>query len=220
MRSKQTAYSAFVFDLDGTLVDSRPAIEKAAQLAISAVAPAYKGCCVTTAIGPPIRTMFQQLAEEFDPTTLDRLVAAFRIAYDMETCLETPAYAGVQEMLSRISSSGATSYVLTNKPWAPTHRILAHLGLDQHLREVLTPDAPTTPFVSKTEGLRSFLKQHRLAATEVVMVGDSYDDALAASACGVTFAAALYGYGGLHKIADKKNWLIIECPQDILLYLS
>ena len=220
MRSERNTYSSFVFDLDGTLVDSRLAIEKAAQRAISSVVPAYQGRCITAAIGPPIRTMFQQMAEELDPPTLDRLVAAFRIAYDMEACLETPAYAGVPEMLKRISARGATSYVLTNKPWTPTRRILAHLDLDQYLREVLTPDAPTAPFVSKTEGLSSFLQRHQIAATDVVMVGDSCDDALAASTCGVAFAAALYGYGGLHKVADKKNWLIIECPQDILLYLS
>lgn len=221
MRSKQTTYSAFVFDLDGTLVDSRPAIEKAAQLAFSSVAPAYKGRCITTAIGPPIRTMFQQVVKELDSTTLDRLVTAFRMEYDAKACLETPFYAGVPEMLSRISARGAASYVLTNKPWTPTRRILEHLGLDQYLREVLTPDAPSTPFSSKTEGLRSFLKRHhQLARTDVVMVGDSYDDALAASTCGVTFAAAFYGYGGLNRIADRKNWLIIEGPQDILSYLS
>jgi len=220
MRSERNTYSTFVFDLDGTLVDSRPAIEKAAQQALSAVVPAYQGRCITAAIGPPIRTMFQQVAGELDSTTLDRLVAAFRNAYDRETCLETPAYAGVPEMLAKISAQGATSYVLTNKPRVPTFRILAHLDIDHHLREILTPDSPTTPFASKAEALRSLMHRHKLGASDVLMVGDSGDDALAASACGVAFAAALYGYGGLHKAADLKNWLIIESPQDILLHLS
>jgi phosphoglycolate phosphatase len=219
MRSERNTYSTFVFDLDGTLVDSRPAIEKAAQRAISAVVPAYRGRCITAAIGPPIRTMFQQAAGELDARTLDQLVAAFRSAYDRETCLETPAYAGAAEMLSNIAAQGAASYVLTNKPRAPTLRILAHLGLDQHLLEILTPDSPTTPFASKAEALRSLMHRHKLGASDVLMVGDSGDDALAASACGVAFAAALYGYGGLHKVADRKNWLIIESPQDILLFL-
>ena len=220
MRSERNTYSTFVFDLDGTLVDSRPAIEKAAQLAISAVVPACRGRCITAAIGPPIRTMFQQVAGELDPATLDRLVAAFRSAYDAETCFETPFYAGVPEMLAEIASQGAASYVLTNKPWNPTHNILTHLSLDHHLREILTPDSPTTPFASKAEALRSLMRRHKLGASDVLMVGDSSDDALAASTCGVAFAAVLYGYGGLHKVADKKNWLIIGCPQDILLTLS
>jgi len=220
MRSEQATYSAFVFDLDGTLIDSRPAIEKAAQQAISKVVPAYQGRNVAAAIGPPIRTMFQQVTGEVDPAILDRLVAAFRSAYDAEACLETPAYTGAPELLARIAAQGAASYVLTNKPWRPTLRILAHLGLDQHLREILTPDAPAAPFASKTEALRALMQRHTITASDVLMVGDSRDDAEAALACGVAFGAALYGYGGLHKIADRKNWLIIGCPQDILLYLS
>ena len=217
MLCERNTYSAFVFDLDGTLADSRPAIEKAAQMAISSVIPTRQGHCVTSAIGPPIREMFQRAVGALDATTLDRLVAAFRRFYDLDVCLETQAYAGVSEMLAQIVARGATAYVLTNKPWAPTRRILSHLGVDPYLREVLTPDAPATPFASKAEALRSLLQRDKLAASDVLMVGDSADDADAALACGVAFAAAVYGYGGLHRVADQKNWLIIGCPQDILL---
>ena len=78
MRSERQTFSAFVFDLDGTLIDSRPAIEKAAQLAIAAVLPAHQGRCVTDVIGPPIRIMFRRIIGNCDEDTLERLVAARR----------------------------------------------------------------------------------------------------------------------------------------------
>ena len=220
MRSERQTFSAFVFDLDGTLIDSRPAIEKAAQLAIAAVLPAHQGRCVTDVIGPPIRIMFRRIIGNCDEDTLERLVAAFRVAYDGGVCLETPLYAGASEVLLRIASQGGTNYILTNKPWGPTCRILTHLGIRSHVREIVTPDSREPPFASKTEGLCNLLKRHRLAASDVLMIGDSPDDAEASEACGVAFAAAVYGYGGLDKASNRKNWLIIESPQDILIHLS
>jgi phosphoglycolate phosphatase len=213
-------FGAFVFDLDGTLVDSRPSIEKAAQIAIARVAPSYSRRRVTAAIGPPIRQMFAAALETVDPALLDALVAAFRDVYDSDVCRETPAYPGVPQLLARIAVRGASSFVLTNKPYAPTWLILSSLGLESHVRDVVTPDSAQRPFVSKTKALAALLERHELAAASVVMVGDSADDAVAAEACAVVFAAALYGYGNLKADVSEKNWLKIEKPTDMLAFLG
>jgi len=213
-------FRAFVFDLDGTLVDSRPAIEKAAQIAIARVAPSYSGRCVTAAIGPPIREMFGAVLETVDPALLDALVAAFRETYDSDVCRETAAYPGVPQLLARIAASGASSFVLTNKPYAPTWLILSSLDLESHLREIVTPDSAPEPFISKTKALAALLERHGFAAVSAVMVGDSADDAAAAEACGVVFAAALYGYGDLKTDVSAKKWLGIEKPTDMLPFLG
>jgi len=209
-------YRAFVFDLDGTLVDSRPAIEKAAQMALRKVLPDYRGRSIATVVGPPIRQMFQLTLGGVDEITLDRLVAVFRQAYDSGVCRETPAYPHVSEMLASLASRGASNFVLTNKPHVPTRQILSQLGIEQPFCEVLTPDSPTHPFHSKTEALRALLRRRNLPESATMMVGDSVDDATAAEACGVVFGAAVYGYGDLQPQSGRTNWLTIRCPLDIL----
>jgi phosphoglycolate phosphatase len=213
-------FRAFVFDLDGTLTDSRPAIEKAAQMAIDRVAPSYSGRHVTAAIGPPIRQMFASVLQVTEPELLDALVATFREVYDSDVCRETPAYPGVSELLARIANGGASSFVLTNKPIVPTRLILSSLGLESLVREIVTPDSAHQPFLSKTKALAALLDRHGLSPARTVMVGDSADDAVAAEACGVAFAAALYGYGNLSAEAPVKNWLTIETPTDMILFLG
>ncbi len=213
-------YHAFVFDLDGTLVDSRPAIEKAAQMAIAQVAPGCHGRMVTAVIGPPIRQMFKTVLGELDASTLDRVVAAFRQAYDSGVCLEVSAYPGVAELLAKIAVRGANSFVLTNKPYEPTRQILLHLGIEAHIREIVTPDSPSHPFAAKSEALRALLRRYSLAPASTVMVGDSMDDASAAAACGVRFAAAIYGYGRLESGPEHTNWVTIRHPADMLSLLE
>jgi phosphoglycolate phosphatase len=213
-------FRAFVFDLDGTLVDSRPAIEKAAQIAIARVAPAFSGRSITAAIGPPIRQMFETALGHVDPGMLDSLVAAFRDAYDSDVCRETPAYPGAAQLLSSIAARGATSFVLTNKPHVPTRLILSALGLESHVGEIVTPDSPSHPFVSKAKALGELIERRGLARASTVFAGDSMDDAAAAEACGVAFAAAIYGYGNLESRIRAENWLTIETPADMLRFLG
>lgn len=209
-------FAAFVFDLDGTLVDSRPAIEKAAQTALSEVLPDRVGICVTATIGPPIRQMLKAALGESDEATLDRLVAVFRREYDSGMWRETMIYPRVVELLEQIVAQGGDSFILTNKPMVPTIKILRRLKIDRQIREAVTPDSPKFPFTSKADGLSALIKRHNLARTATLVVGDLRDDANAAKGCGVAFAAATYGYGRWDQNSDGKNYLLINSPGDLI----
>jgi phosphoglycolate phosphatase len=216
MRAGTGPFTAFVFDLDGTLVDSRPAIEKAAQNALSEVVPDRRGVRVTAIIGPPIREMLKTALGEIDDLTLDRLVAAFRREYDSGIWRETAAYPRVIELLEEIVAQGASSFVLTNKPRIPTMKILRRLKIDRRIQEVVTPDSRRFPFTSKAEALSALMKRHKLARGTTLVVGDLPDDARAAEGCGVAFAAAIYGYGRWDQDPDGAHYLRIKSPSDLV----
>jgi len=185
-----------VFDLDGTLVDSRPGIDRAAARAVADVWPGRQAVSLAPFIGPPIRSMLAAAYADASDGELDALVAAFRRAYDGGDWRGTEPYPGLVAVLDAASRA----FVVTNKPHAATRRILAHLGVAERFVAVVSPDDPATPFAAKGEGLIELARRYALSPERAVYVGDAPDDRLAAQQAGLPFVAVRYGYGtaGVH----------------------
>lgn len=189
---------AYVFDLDGTLVDSIPGIDAAARVALSEHASHLTLPSLRTFIGPPIRTMLARALNLTDSTQLDLLETSFRRHYDNDGWRDSPAYPGVVETLEVLHAAGARLYVLTNKPALPTARILKHLGLSHLFTEIVTPDSREPRFATKSAAALALRTRMQTAPSATLLVGDSPDDAQAAAAAGFVFAAASWGYGQVH----------------------
>src|SRR5690349_17735314 len=116
-----------IFDLDGTLVDSRPGIQRSLRAAILRVFPHVDPGVLDFEIGPPVRQMFQQTLKTVNPMELQQLELAFRTSYDSDGWKQTNAYTGVDETLDKLTRRGNICYVVTNKPALSTSRILTHL---------------------------------------------------------------------------------------------
>lgn len=186
-----------VFDLDGTLIDSVPGIEFSAQQAVAQVMPHLQGRVqgLRARIGPPIRDILGQLLPELDAAALDRVIRAFRASYDSLGWQKSLAFDGVVATLSQLRQRGLGLFVVTNKPIGPTRDILNMLQLHTFFEEVVSPNLQEPPFASKADMVRHLLVQRRLDPTSTLLVGDSEDDARAAAAAGLRFAAVSYGYG-------------------------
>lgn len=201
-----TRFDYVIFDLDGTLVDSQPGIEHAAAQAVAAVLPGTVLPELRPHIGPPIRRMFERMFAGLDPEVLDQLERAFRQIYDSGGWSHSVAYPGAAEVLGRLRSGGVRLFVATNKPLAPTLKILGHLALAPCLEAVASPDGTSPPLrppalqlpfsgLSKAALVELLVRAHGLAEMTGLLVGDSADDARAAAACGLHFTLAAYGYG-------------------------
>ncbi len=186
---------AVIFDLDGTLVDSMPGIEYAAEVAWAAVRPGPPCLPLRPLIGPPIREMFRRALPNPETATLDALEGAFRTAYDTEGWRRTAVYPGVLETLTALTAGGVRCFGVTNKPSLPTQRILDHCGLRPFFRSFLSPDGRVPPFASKADAVTALLVQYALHPRQTALMGDTPDDARAAETCGLWFVAFIGGYG-------------------------
>jgi phosphoglycolate phosphatase len=209
---------ALIFDLDGTLVDSLPGIEYAAQVAWETVQPDRPCPPLRPLIGPPIRVMFQRAWPEANADALQALERAFRRAYDTDGWQKTTPYPGVIETLARLSASRRTCLGVTNKPQFATQRILEHCGLKNYFCEFLSPDSREPAFTSKAEAVSALLARYDLACGNTLLTGDSLDDARAAQACGLRFAAFTGGYGQVEQQTSLPIDFKFECFAD-LFYL-
>jgi phosphoglycolate phosphatase len=209
-----------IFDLDGTLIDSFPGIAESLSHAVSLVNPLLDLGDLKPHIGPPLPVMLSRMWPQHDEGVRGRVLMEFRADYNSRGCLFSVPYPGIPETLQQFHSSGITLFVLTNKPETPTRRILAHLGLEHHFREVISPDSQTPPLRSKPEGALLLARKHGLIATETLLVGDSQDDLKAAHAAGFQFLEASYGYGHFDENVTEKAWLRLKSPSDLAKVVS
>jgi phosphoglycolate phosphatase len=184
-----------VFDLDGTLVDSLPGIQHSAGMAVSAVLPDCPIPDVRPYIGPPI---WEGLCIALGAPAVAQVMELqrhFRSDYDERGWKRTRCYPGAAELLKELNGRNVHCHVVTNKPIKPTRQILERLDLTALLTGIVSKDSRMPVFTSKTEALSFLLDHFAIAPQGALMVGDSADDAHAARACGLRFAAATYGYG-------------------------
>lgn len=204
-----------IFDLDGTLIDSFPGIFESLRHAVSVVDPALYLNDLRQHIGPPLPIMLSRMWPDLQDEVKNQVLTEFRSDYNSRGCLFSAAYPGIPEALSRCKSFGVALFVLTNKPEAPTHSILAHLGLKTHFMEILSPDSATPHLATKSAGALLLAQKHALVSRETLLVGDSPDDLRAACAAGFSFMEASYGYGNFDEIVTEEAWLRLKSPSDL-----
>src|SRR3954447_21168261 len=122
-------YSAVLFDLDGTIIDSAPGITRSLAYTYErlglAVPPPAK---LLEWVGPPIMDSFRDLAK-LDPEQSQRALEIYREHYLTSGDAFAPAYPGVIEVLETISSSGIPLSLATSKPEGTATKMLEHLGI-------------------------------------------------------------------------------------------
>ena len=185
-----------LFDLDGTLLDSLPGIQYSAEAAFRACGIEVGNTPLRSLIGPPIRTILERMsARPVDGAELDSLEQAFRWSYDTEGWRMTPHYEGAVESLKALKESDRQLFVVSNKPRHISVRILEAEGTLEIFDEVVTRDSRTPPFSGKREMVSNLLQKWELDATDCLLVGDTMEDAEAASNCGMSFCLMTHGYG-------------------------
>ena len=184
-----------VFDLDGTLVDSRRDLaDSANEMLASYGAEPHSVDAVTGMVGEGARVLVERAlrAAHLDPAEPEAL-ARFLAIYDRRLLEHTRPYDGLPGVIRDAARRGVVA-VLTNKPEAPARRILDAFALSGSLAWVVGGDSG---FARKPDpsALLDLVARAGTTAARTMMVGDSPVDAETAKRAGVTFCAALYGFG-------------------------
>jgi phosphoglycolate phosphatase len=204
----------FVFDLDGTLVDSSRDLADSANALLTAYgAPVLPDARIIEMVGDGAAKLVERAFVAAGlPSVPDEALPTFLKLYDARLLNHTRPYPGVLEMLEASLEQG-TLAVLTNKPLAPARRILDGLGLLGFFEAVIGGDGPY-PRKPDPEGLRSLVAAR--PGEGAVLVGDSRVDRETARAAGIPFCFAQYGFGG----AGEPGELAIDHPRDLSAILN
>jgi phosphoglycolate phosphatase len=186
-----------LFDLDGTLLDSIPGIAWSVKAAFRAAGLPERSFDLRQSIGPPIRTILSRAAATEDPALLDQLERHFRASYDSQGWRRTACFPGTRELLDAMKANGHRLFIISNKPRHIAAKILEALDLASYFEQLYTRDSVKPPFASKANMLDALLADHRLAAVDCVMVGDTMEDADASALHRIGFIFMEHGYGEL-----------------------
>lgn len=183
-----------VFDLDGTLVDSKEDLAVAVNVALESFDfPPLPHPTIYSYVGDGASMLIRRALRPENAGLLPEVLDRFLEYYRRHLLDTTRAYPGVVESLRKWSGMYDMA-VLTNKPLAMTEVILSGLSLSGYFTEVRGGDS----FENKKphpQGLLHILRQAGVEAPEAMMVGDSRNDVLAGRAAGTVTCGVTYGLG-------------------------
>jgi phosphoglycolate phosphatase len=191
-----------LFDLDGTLVDSRPGIFAGLRHTLRQLGHDLpEQLPLDWAIGPPLRLVLARLLEPFGDPRVQEAVAEYRSWYGATGLFDAAPYPGIPELLDRLAGSQKALYVSTAKQTPFARALLAHLRLADRFR-VIQGVEPEGRFEHKPDLVRHLLESEGLPPGRAVLVGDRQHDVEAGHANGVAVIGALWGYGGPAELQD------------------
>lgn len=203
-------YDTVLFDLDGTLVDSRPAILRSVRHTLVELGhePPAPGE-LHWFIGPPLEHGFATLLARFGDDRVEEAVATYRRHYSAHGLFDGPPFPGIPELLAELAAAGLRLFVATSKREDFAVRAVEAFGLAPHV-EAVHGAAHGRP-EEKSVLIARLLARHGLAPASAVMIGDREHDVNGARHNGLRAIGVLYGYGsreeletaGAHELAGS-----------------
>ncbi len=210
-------WRAVLFDLDGTLVDTRPGM-RAALWAAFADLTGSGSSTERADLSLPLDDMIRS-ADPAAPSALRPLLsAAFRRHYDSTYWKVAHVYPGAEECLRDLGASGVRAFVVTNKRRSAAERLLEHLHLAPYLEGVVGQPETGDP-LPKSELARRCLASAGLDPATTVVVGDSNHDAAMAASSSMAFVAVTSGAGPLGHAAAGEERVEVDSLADATAFV-
>lgn len=206
--------TAILFDLDGTLTDSKPGIFNCLKKTLLAHEIHWEGS-LDRFIGPPVEEWAKELLPNGDEMARAQLAADYRHCYDQKGWAENSVYPGILELLQALKKHGFSLYVCTSKQEHFAIRILKKFGLAEYFTAIHGDRAEFTSH-SKVDLLAHLLKQESLDPATTWMIGDRRFDIEAAHGNGLRVIAVGYGYGSTEELAAGNPTAICATTAEVL----
>jgi phosphoglycolate phosphatase len=194
-----------IFDLDGTLADTRADLATGINLM-----RAYYGLppigmeIIESYVGDGIRKLVERSLQGAD-VDFEEALALNKQFYAEHMLDETALYPGVEAGLKKLATAGHALAVLSNKPGDPSRTILNHLGIGGlFFRIIGGGDVPKLKPVP--DGIFALMEESGISAENVWMLGDHHTDLEVAHNAGVKSGFVTYGIGHPGEFTANQTW--------------
>ena len=213
-----------IFDLDGTLIDSRLDLVHSVNAALRHIGRAeLPDDVIASYVGDGAPVLIQRAlgGEVVDEALVRRGLEFFLSYYRAHKLDHTTVYPGVAEALAAIQNSASQSpngasrtlAVLSNKPVLPSKAIVEALGLGQFFSQVYGGNSfPTKK--PDPEGARRLLEEYGVQPQQAAIIGDSHVDVNTGRNAGMVTVGVTYGFAP-HTLHGEPPDVLVDHPSEL-----
>ena len=214
-----------IFDLDGTLIDSRLDLVHSVNAALRHIGrPELPENVIASYVGDGAPVLIQRAlgGEKIDDAVVRKGLEFFLSYYREHKLDHTTVYDGIGEALASIQSSSngipRKLAVLTNKPVIPSRAIVEALGLAPYFMQVYGGNSFETK-KPDPEGARKLLEETGVPAERAVIVGDSHTDVETGHNAGLWTIGVTYGFAP-QTLEDASPDVVVDHPHELAEFFS
>jgi len=209
-----------IFDLDGTLIDSRLDLVHSVNAALRHIGrPELPDDVIASYVGDGAPILIQRAlgGEEVDEAIVRQGLQFFLSYYREHKLDHTTVYEGVREALTAVqhTSNGEPRKmaVLSNKPVIPSRLIVEALGLGPFFSQIYGGNSFATK-KPDPEGARKLLEENGVRPEETVIVGDSHVDVETGRNAGLWTVGVSYGFAP-HTLGENPPDVLVDTPHEL-----
>lgn len=211
-----------LWDLDGTLIDSRDEILLNLNLALQDAGLSADDLIKPLKVGPTIDIILNESIPSYilNEEKLNLIIKYFRNRYDNSNFNATKACKGIENILSDTDSF--KHHIITNKPDFPTNRIIEKMGWEDFIASITTPYSYFKNSVSscvkkkdKVELFSEIILKYKGKKNTFVSIGDMKEECIAAKKNNIKSIGVTWGYSTREELKDAGFDFIVESIEDL-----
>lgn len=209
-------YSTYIFDLDGTLLNSLLDLQLSCNYALrQSDMPERTYDEVRRFVGNGVKKLMERAVPGgLDNPKFDETYAMFRQYYMKHNLDHTSPYPGIEDLLHKLKMKHKKIAVVSNKFYAATQELCSHFFPDTI--EVAIGERENIQKKPAPDTVIEALKQLNTTKAGAVYIGDSEVDIETASNCGMPCISVLWGFRNKDFLLDHGACIFASAPEEIL----
>jgi phosphoglycolate phosphatase len=209
--------NAIIFDLDGTLVDSKKSLEESFKKTTEKLIPEKLKNLNKIMIGPPLKDTVKNIIGNTNKALIDKYISEFKKIHDNTLINKTTPYKNVEITLKKLQKKNIILAVATNKRQIPTLKIIKNFGWEKYFYIIKCSDEEDK-IKTKTQLINEIIKLNSIFSKSF-FIGDTVGDAVASYNNNLKFLKANYGYGKNDNWSNTNIFSEINDIKEVMKYV-